>query len=262
MITIIGRGHSGTRTISQTLYASGVYMGRTLNPSADLVPAHFMYDACRIFARYVKWNGDLSWDFSRAHETAIPEVFTRNLNRYLESVLNHSRPLKGWKVPETTLVFPWILRMYPDMHYIFWIRNPRDCIIGSHKTDDMRDFGIQYPETDDERLRRAISWKYQYDLVKSTAKPKRWIEVRFEDFVLNQDETLERLEAFLGIPLARVVLRQDTINRWQRDDGVNYFDFFAPAMREYNYEIPPVDDLCKGDSVNRPRNWDQQCHYA
>ena len=86
-------------------------------------------------------------------------------------------------MPETTLVYPWMIRMYPDMHYIFWIRNPRDCIIGSHKTDDMRDFGIQYPETDDERLRRAISWKYQYDLVKSTPKPERWIEVRFEDFV-------------------------------------------------------------------------------
>ena len=258
MITIIGRGHSGTRTISQTLYASGVYMGQTLNPSADLVPAHFMYDACRIFARYVKWNGDLSWDFSHAHETKIPDVFTRNLNRYLESVLNHSRPLKGWKVPETTLVFPWILRLYPEMHYIFWIRNPRDCIIGSHKTDDMRDFGIQYPTPlgppdeqgeakEDERLRRAISWKYQYDLVKSTPKPARWIEVRFEDFVLNQDETLKRLEAFLGIPLARVIMRQDTINRWRRDKGVNYFDFFEPAMREYNYEIPTANDLCRGD---------------
>jgi hypothetical protein len=28
LITIIGRGHSGTRAISHTLYASGVYMGR------------------------------------------------------------------------------------------------------------------------------------------------------------------------------------------------------------------------------------------
>ena len=31
LITIIGRGHSGTRAISHTLYASGVYMGRLLN---------------------------------------------------------------------------------------------------------------------------------------------------------------------------------------------------------------------------------------
>ncbi len=270
MITIIGRGHGGTRTISHTLYASGVYMGQTLNPSGDLVPAHAMYDACRVFARYVSWNGGLSWDFSRAHESEIPPAFTRNLNRYLESVLQHSRPLKGWKVPETTLVFPWILRLFPDAHYIYWIRNPRDSIIGAHKTDDLRDFGIQYPAlpegedatTADIRLRRAISWKYQYDLVKSTPKPKRWIEVRFEDFVTRQDETLRRLEAFLGIPLARVVMRQDTINRWRRDEDVNYFDFLEPAMREYGYEIPPAEDLCRGDSASRPRNRDWKCHYV
>ena len=238
MITVIGRGHSDTRAISHTLYASGVFMGRTLNPSGDLVPAHLMYDACRIFARYVKWNGDLSWDFSRAQAVEIPERFKGLFNRYVESVLNHRGSLKGWKVPETTLVYPWLARMFPDIHYIFWIRNPRDCIIGAHKTDDMRDFGIQYPETEDERLRRAISWKYQYDLVKSTPKPKRWIEVRFEDFVTRQEETLARLEAFLGIPLARIIMRQDTINRWQRDESLNYFDFLEPAMREYGYEIP------------------------
>lgn len=238
MITVIGRGHSGTRSISHTLYASGVYMGQTLNPSGDLVPPWAMYDACRVFARYVTWKGDLRWDFSRVHEVDIPERFINLFERFLESVLTHKRALKGWKIPETTLVYPWLARMYPDTHYIFWIRNPRDCIIGSHKTDDMRDFGIQYPDTDDERLRRAISWKYQYDLVKSTPKPKRWIEVRFEDFVTKQEETLERLEDFLGIPLARIIMRQDTINRWRCDEGVNYFDFFEPAMREYDYEIP------------------------
>ncbi len=238
MITVIGRGHSGTRAISHTLYASGVYMGATLNRSGDLVPPWLMYDACRVFARYVSWEGGLCWDFSRAHECDIPQRFIMLFERYLESVLEHRGSLKGWKIPETTLVYPWLARMYPDIHYIFWIRNPRDCIIGSHKTDDLRDFGIQYPQTDDERRRRAISWKYQYDLVKSTPKPARWIEVRFEDLVTRQEETLARLEDFLGIPLARIIMRQDTINRWRRDEGVNYFDLFEPAMREYGYEIP------------------------
>ncbi len=249
MITVIGRGHSGTRAISHTLYASGVFMGQTLNPSGDLVPPWAIYDACRIFARYVKWKGDLSWDFSRAHSAEIPARFISLLDSYLASVQKHRGQLKGWKIPETTLIYPWLIRLYPDIHYIFWIRNPRDCIIGSHKTDDMRDFGIQYPETTDERLRRAISWKYQYDLVKSTPKPKRWIEVRFEDLVTAQEATLARLEEFLGIPLARIIMRQDTINRWQRDAGVNYFDFFALAMREYNYEMPaaPEKRAQKGD---------------
>ena len=252
MITVIGRGHSGTRTISHTLYASGVYMGNCLNPSGDLVPAHAMYDACRVFARYVKWKGDLSWDFSRVHDVDIPPRFINLLRGYLSSTLNHQGPSKGWKVPETTLVYPWVTRLFPQIHYIFWIRNPRDCILGSHKTDDLRDFGIQYPETEDERLRRAISWKYQYDLVKASPKPKHWIEVRFEDYVLKQEETLKRLEDFLGMPLARIILRQDTIHRWKRDAGANYFDFFEPAMRGYDYAIPAADSPArwKGDDFD------------
>ena len=35
--TVIGWEHSGTRAISHTLYASGVYTGKTLNASDDLV---------------------------------------------------------------------------------------------------------------------------------------------------------------------------------------------------------------------------------
>lgn len=238
MITVIGRGHSGTRAISHTLTASGVHMGEPVNRSGDLIPPYDMYSACRIFGRYIKWNGDLTWDFSRIHDMDIPERFVTLLERYLASVLSYNGDLKGWKIPETTLIYPWLVRLFPDMHYVFWIRNPRDCILGRHVTDDMRDFGIQYPETEDERYRRAISWKYQYDLVKSTPKPKKWIEVRFEDFIMNQEETLGRLEDFLEIPLGRIIVRPEAVNRWKDDDGENYYDFFEPAMREYNYEIP------------------------
>jgi sulfotransferase family protein len=240
MITVIGRGHSGTRAISHTLYASGVYMGDMLNPSGDLLPPQPMYEACRVLARYVGWQGGLNWDFSALHTMDIPSEFTELLHTYLKSVLNSSARVKGWKIPETTLIYPWLVRLYPDIHYIFWVRNPRDCILDYHPTDDLTDFGISYPETEDLRLRRAISWKYQYDIVRATPPPARWIEVRFEDFVLKQEETLARLEDFLGIPLGRIITRQDSLARWKHDKGMNYFDFFEPAMRRHNYEIPEV----------------------
>ena len=238
LTTVIGRGHSGTRAISHTLYASGVYMGQALNPSGDLVPPYALYDACRIFGRFVKWQGDLNWDFSEALKAEIPAEFTKKLERYLESVLSSKAEHKGWKIPETTLLYPWLTRLYPDIHYVFWLRDPRDCILGEHKTDDLRDFGVQFPATDDERLKRAISWKYQYDLVQATPKPEHWLEVRFEDFVLKQEETLERLEDFLNIKLARIVVRPETVGRWKADTGVNCYDFFEPAMRAHGYEVP------------------------
>jgi len=238
LVTVIGRGHSGTRAISHTLYASGVFMGRTLNPSGDLVPPGSMYDACRVAARCVKWPGGLEWDFSGLIDADIPPEFDALLDDFLTSVRHSKAEKRGWKIPETTLVYPWIVRRFPDAKYIFWVRNPRDCILASHKTDDLRDFGIDYPLTDDLRLRRAISWKYQYALVRACPKPRHWLEVRFEDFVLDQEATLQRLEAWLGYPLARIIVRPEAVNRWQRDDGVNYYDFLAPAMQDFGYEIP------------------------
>ena len=237
LITIIGRGHSGTRAMSHTLSASGVFMGSPLNVSGDLLPPKDMYDACRVLAKYVTWQGDMKWDWSRLFNEEIDPEFTRLIHSYLTSVMTSPVEHRGWKIPETTLAFPWINRLFPDIKYIFWIRDPRDCIIGRHLTDDLNDFGIHYAPTEDIRLRRAISWKYQYDLVRATPKPANWIEVRFEDFVLKQEETLKRLEEFLGIPLVRIQVRPDSIGRWKEDDGTHYYDFFEPAMKEYGYEI-------------------------
>ena len=237
-ITVIGRGHSGTRAMSHTLSASGVFMGAPLNESGDLLPPEPMYDACRVLARHVSWRGGLEWNFDKLGDMPIPAEFERLIRSFLRTVLESPAQHTGWKIPETTLVYPWILRMFPDTKYIFWIRNPRDCIAGNHVTDDLRDFGIQYPETGDERRRRAISWKYQYDLVKASPRASNWIEVRFEDFVLRQEQTLKRLEAFLGIPLARIPVRPEAVGRWRNDGGVNYFDFLEPAMSAYGYDIP------------------------
>jgi hypothetical protein len=226
--------------MSHTLSQSGVFMGEPLNVSGDLLPPDAMYEACRVMAREVAWKGDLTWDFSTLETIPIPDTFKEFIHSYLTSVLNSTATHKGWKIPETTLVFPWIRRMFPEMKYIFWIRDPRDSIVGSHVTDDMTKFGIPYPPTNDERLRRAISWKYQYDLVKATIKPRQWIEIRFEDFVLNQEPTIQRLENFLGIPLARIPVKPEAVGRWETDTGTNYFDFFAPAMVEYGYELPKL----------------------
>ena len=243
MVTVIGRGHSGTRAMSHTLSESGVFMGQPLNRSGDLLPPEDMYEACRLFARYVEWRGGLEWDWGQVFDIPIPAQFSDLIHSYLKTVLESAAEHKGWKIPETTLVFPWIARMFPEIRYIYWIRNPRDCILGGHLTDDLNNFGLQYPLTEDGRLRRAISWKYQYDLIRATPKPQHWLEVRFEDFVLRQDETLARLEDFLGLKLAKIPVRPESVDRWKEDEvngasATSYYDFFAPAMRAYGYALP------------------------
>ena len=236
MITVIGRGHSGTRAISHTLSASGVYMGAEINGAGDLIPPEEMYEACRVMARNVTYLGDLRWDFSRLHTMPIDPAFTRLIESYLASVLSSTEPNRGWKIPETTLVYPWIVRMFPDIHYIHWVRDPRDCIIGSHVTDDLGTFNIPYDKPDDVRAMRAISWKYQREIVKATPVPKRVLRVRFEDFVFEQDRELKRLEEYLGLPMAKIEMRQAPVGRWKTDEGTHYFDFFAEDMAELGYE--------------------------
>ena len=235
LVTVIGRGHSGTRAMSQTLSASGVFMGDRLNVSGDLVPARAMYEAARIIARHVRWLGGADWDFSALHATAIPDEFGAAVREYLAGTLASTARHRGWKLPETTLCYPWIRRMFPDARYIHWIRDPRDCILGGHLTDDLARWGVACPPTDDVRLRRAYSWIYQYKLVQSVPKPEHWIEVRFEDFVLDQERTLARLEAFLGIPLARIPVRPEAVGRHETAAGGSCFDVLEPALRECGY---------------------------
>ncbi|MGB9619651.1 MAG: sulfotransferase family protein, partial [Armatimonadota bacterium] len=225
LITIIGRGHGGTRAMSQTLVESGVYMGAMLNASYDLVPADDMYEACRVMSKHVVHKGGVQWDFSKLQTMPIDPTFEQLVRSYLASVLAHSAGPRGWKLPETTLVYPWIVRLFPEAYYILWTRDPRDSILGPHLTDDLADFGIPYEHTEDTRLRRAISWKYQREILKATPAPRHMIEVRFEDFVLDQERTLARLEKFLGFRLVRIPVNPDAVGRWKTDDGAHDFDF-------------------------------------
>ena len=236
LVTVIGRGHGGTRAISHTLSESGVYMGAQLNPSSDLVPADDLYEACRVMSRYVVYKGDMMWDFSRLHTMPIDPEFIKLVERYLSSVLSSDALNRGWKLPETVLIYPWIIRMFPDAHYIHWTRDPRDSILGGHVTDDLADFDISYEHTDNIRRKRAISWKYQREIVKATPAPKHTIDIRFEDFVLDQEATLAKIEGFLGIPLARIEVRPEAVGRWKTDVGEHDFDFLADDMLELGYK--------------------------
>jgi len=236
MVTVIGRGHSGTRSMSHTLSASGFYMGEPLNESGDLLPPGSMYEACRVMAKYVTHKGGLEWDFSKLFTMEIDPAFTRLIEDFLTVVLGSPAERKGWKIPETTLVYPWIVRMFPDIHYIHWVRDPRDCILGSHVTDDLGDFDVKYPDTGgDVRLMRAYSWKYQREIMRATPEPKRVVRVRFEDMALDQDRTLERLGAFLGVPMAKIEMRAAPVGRWKTDEGVHMYDFFKQDMDENGY---------------------------
>lgn len=237
-IAVIGRGHSGTRVLSQALYASGVFMGRRLNRAGDSVPAMPMYKACRAIGRHVRWNGGLSWSFDRLQEGEIDPEFEGHVREYLHDLLSSNEPLRGWKLPETTLAYPWIVRMFPEVNYVHLVRDPRDCMLAPHPTDDLKQFSVDCPDTEDKLQRRVASWKYQYEIVNATPRPERFISLRFEDLVLDHDSAMRRLEAFLGIPLARVVVDETRVGQWKHHEPslLPYLRPLEGAMRECGYE--------------------------
>ena len=71
--------------------------------------------------------------------------------------------------------------------------------------------------------------------MKATPDPANVVSVRFEDFVLNQEETLQRLEEFLGFQLARIVVREDSVGRWKTDSEQRHFDFLDEPIEELGY---------------------------
>ena len=212
-------------------------MGRFLNPSGDKIPGKPIYDACRIIARHVRSSGDLSWDFTELHSGDIDQEFTEMVMTYLEDVLAAGNSHKGWKLPETTLAYPWIARMFPRARYLYIVRDPRDCLLRKHGTDDLGQYAVPGLTAVSVLDRRVESWKYQYDIVKATPRPARFALVRYEDLILDHEAAVGRLEDFLGIRLARIVVDGTRIGQWKDDrDILNHLLPLQDAMLECGYE--------------------------
>ena len=237
MVTVIGRGHSGTRVIAETLRNSGVYMGNKFNKSSDFIPAKYMYWAAKI-NKHVKYKGHYKWDFSYLKKNEPSDDFKDNINRYLKPVLDSKSEHKGWKLPETVFAYPWLIKMFPDMNYIIWNRHPYDSVLSPHKSDRFDVWRIDFPlEGIDEHMHRAVSWKYQYEIIRSTPPPKNIIHVKYEDFVKHPVREKRRLEKFLGISLKLPKLYTSRVERWRREPSINYneFSFLRKPMRRLGY---------------------------
>jgi hypothetical protein len=179
----------------------------------------------------------------------IDPEFEKLVKRYLKPVLESPAARKGWKLPETAIALPWIVRMFPQAYYIQWMRDPRDSILSDHLTDDLAKFGIPYDHTDNLRLRRAISWQYQAQIIRDTPKPAKWLSVRFEDFVLDQDNTIKKLSDFLGFPLVKIAVDPAAVGRWKQDKEEHDFDFLQAEMKQYGY----LDSPAKGKPKSKPK---------
>ena len=239
LITIIGRGHSGTRIPSKMLIDSGVYMGN-VNSSYDLVPPDKLYEAARMINKKVRYLGNYKWDFSEL-KNPPPEKFKELINSYLNIIMKNNSENKGWKLPETTFVYPWLVKMFPNMKYIIWYRHPYDSILSPHISDNIEKWNVSFDRNDKHILttsyRRAFSWIYQHSIINSTPEPKNVIYVKYEDFVTEPEKEVKKLEKFLGIKLNVPEVFTRSVNKWKKNLESKYkFSFLDKPIKELKYE--------------------------
>ena len=126
--------------------------------------------------------------------------------------------------------------MYPDIRYIHWIRT-RGTASSPRIGPTISAISVSPSPTRWTPAAAGLSWLYQYRLMKATPEPRHLVTVRFEDFVLKQEETLRRLEAYLGIPLSRIIVRPDAVGRWKKAEGALPMDLLGDALDELGYEV-------------------------
>jgi len=228
-------------------------MGDT-NVSGDHVPRGKplrVYHACKLFGKNVEYKDRFKWNFEPAIACAPHKYFQSVVTDYIRTVQG---PRAGWKLPEMSLVVPWLTKLYADFFYIYIIRDPRDVILKPHFTDDLMFFGVPFkygsertavlmnargtikPTGESTLLQRAISWKYQAELFKATPRPEHLLILRFEDLVLDQKTVLQKMEEFLRAKLKSIKMRPESVGRY-KEKYLPAFDFLKPNMREYGYAV-------------------------
>lgn len=219
MIIIIGRGHGGTRLMSQTLQKSGFFMGRT-NESGDMIPPELMYMAARIAGGLVIRTGHHEWDFSRLINSKPDHRFIELVNRYTRQLSKRNGGKVGFKLPETLLALPWIIHMFPEADYIYWTRDIRDAILGGHLTDSLSTFNVQSERSSDTHEKRIESWIYQQKMLDVTPRPNKVIDIKFEDFVLHNETEIERLSSFFGVKLTSTEVDKSFVGEYKKHEQI------------------------------------------
>lgn len=215
LVTVIGRGHSGTRAAARLLQGGGVYMGEPLNGSMDLIPKpNTMYEAARIAGSRIRVDlKTMTVDADDLLGSDPPQEFVDLVHRYLEAGgLAGPRPgevpWRGWKLPETVFCYPWLTELFPDMRFLRWGRDPRGTLLKPHGTDPLGFWHVQgVPASPRVEEQRAISWAVQTWLILNTPEPRYGSWATLEAWAWNDQAAPElgRMSLELGgVPLGGV----------------------------------------------------------
>ncbi|MBL4587186.1 MAG: sulfotransferase [Flavobacteriales bacterium] len=236
-IVIIGRAHGGTRILPEAMKNTGVYFGEPLNIASDLLPLKPIAAACKIFGKQVVYKGNYEWDFTNTTTTKIPDEFLQLMTEYLSVLIKSNASKVGWKIPNSTLIYPWLVRLLPKASFIHWVRHPEGSTSVMTGVDRLEKWNVpcrKFLFHDWNYKVRAASWKYHYDIVNDTPRPDNFLQIRFEDYISNQNSTKLLVEEFVGVSLKTLELNRSKV--WKpKKDWQKKYPFLRKAMDELDY---------------------------
>jgi hypothetical protein len=184
MIIVVARGRTGSRIPMEML--SDLDLGK-VSDVYDPLPSEPLWGVWKGLGQNIGRNG--RWDFHAAGE---PSEAQRAV------IIEHMAHREA--VKSSPIGFPWVSRIFPEAWYIHLTRDT-EAVVRKYQPpiDDLRFFNIP-PYFKDSR----ISWDYCQKIVEATPKPEKWMNVTYEDLVVNHESTASLMEDFLGKKLQRV----------------------------------------------------------
>jgi hypothetical protein len=279
-LILLGMHRSGTSLLVRLLVDLGIHMGSWLSRDAESV--HFqrlnrriyrqtgskwgqvdgLIDAMRSGA-FIKRQAQVlpRWLFERRHpltrKTVIEGFFGPEA---WEEVARQKSFAWGWKDPRTSLTFPIWTHLFPRARYVHVLRNGIDVAISVHRRSirqrrKLRNylFPLDYsPATLDFRYSFRL-WEIYVSFIldqKHVIPAEQFLEVRYEELLMNPYEQLRRLADFAGHPV-RGDLLQAACRRIDRgrldnsDYAAGYQDEIpalvtTPLMRQLGYSYSGI----------------------
>ncbi|VTZ25413.1 Sulfotransferase family protein [Methylocella tundrae] len=211
-IILLGRGGSGTRLLSAFAASNGIFLGNMLNATADSV--EWVQDIYELAIE----STTVGVDAGSTRDAYWRERLRGTAGRILSAAGLPSDVAWGWKLPETMLALPQVLRAFPRARVVHLVRHPvTSSLRRTHMTSRLSNpvgqvvlpaayvacgLNPKNIEFDEPYLHNAVTWTYQVGNVcralSKTLADERHLQLRYEEICANPVETHCELGKFLG----------------------------------------------------------------
>ena len=235
-VIVLGKGHSGTRLLSQIVQDCGVFIGGPgwVSESQDSL------EWVDLIYRMV---------FETRESLDLPKG-----DKYRKEILSNARKvlstngvpfssLWGWKLPETTLVLPLMLDAFPNAKVLHIVRHPISGALRrlhitadpAHPVGEASLYGAYryagrdpaFAPFDEDWQRSAYTWIHQVSRIanygRTSLNSSRYKEIRYEDICERPEQAILDVAEFLhgDTPnryFPSFVIDRKRMNRWEKED--------------------------------------------